>query len=224
MKWLWKLIKWLLLLMLAIAVLFMLNLAYIHWRGPTDAQKAALERVEAGTPKPLGRNAFALMWLFDRDIADEELARIADEDVQLAETNAGKIDDLDEFPSARVPVLPGPATGSSMLCQAQEPECLALVGAHAEATRSELATYPRLLARSIELEGFDYLRDAFPPLPVMAFPIARNAQELRLSSLALAYVDGQRESRWQCSWCALHFGSERQAESILALLVKILDP
>lgn len=193
MKWLWKLTKWLLWLILAVVVLFLLNLAYFRWRGPTEAQKAALERVEAGTPRPQGRNAFALMWLFDKDIADGELERAAGQDVKFARENAHPGIELGAFPSSRLPSLPEPAAGSKVLCQAQEKNCLALVRTNRKATRSELATHARLLARAGQLEDFDFLRNDFPKLAAMPFAYAGNAQRLRLSSLALAYVDGQRE-------------------------------
>jgi hypothetical protein len=193
MKWLWKVIKWLLWLILAVVVLFLLNLAYFRWRGPTEAQKAALERVEAGTPRPQGRNGFALMWLFDKDIADGEMERAAEQDVKFAQENAHAGNELGEFPSSGLPTLPEPAAGSKVLCQAQETDCLALVRTNREATRSELAAHPRLLARAIQLEEFDYLRNDFPKLATMPIAYDANAQRLRLSSLALAYVDGQRE-------------------------------
>lgn len=193
MKWLWKAIKWLLGMILAVVVLFLLNLAYFRWRGPTDVQKTALERVEAGTPRPQGDNAFALMLLFDKDIADEELERVADRDVKFAEEDVGLGKTIDEFPSSKLPTLPEPATGSTALCQAQETGCLARVRQNSEATRNELATHARLVTRAARLEQFDFLRNDFPKLAAMPIAYARSAQRLRLSSLALTYVDGQRE-------------------------------
>ncbi|HET9034183.1 MAG TPA: hypothetical protein VFN25_14920 [Dokdonella sp.] len=189
----WQAIRWLLGLALAVVVLFLLNLAYFRWRGPTDAQKAALERVEAGTPRPQGRNAFALMWLFDKDIADEEMQRAADLDVKFAQEHAHQGDAISEFPSSKLPSLAEPAAGSTVLCQLQEAECLARVQGNPEATRSELATHARLVARATKLEQFDFLRNDFPTQSALTIAYVGNPQRLRLSSLALAFVDGQRE-------------------------------
>jgi hypothetical protein len=192
LNWLWKAVKWMLWLILALLTVFVINLAYFRRRGPTSAQQAALDLAQSVVSRPEGRNAFALMRLFDKDISDEEVDRIAGEDVRFAEENGHLGHDMGKFPSESLPSLPALTPGSP-LCRTQEADCLARVRENEVAVRAELFGHSRLRARAIRLEGFDYLLDEFPRLPNMPVAFANGAQRLRLSSLALAYVDGSRD-------------------------------
>ncbi|SFN52820.1 hypothetical protein [Dokdonella immobilis] len=193
MIWMWKVLKAVLWLVVAVVALFLLNIAYFRWRGPSEAQKAALARVEAGTPEPAGRNAFAWMLLFNKDIPDEAIEATAREDVKFALDHAHLASAIDEIPSSRLPSLAEPKPDSAALCQMQEPGCLARVRMDPQATRNVLTAHARLVARAAQLEDFDFLRSEFQPLAGMPIAYRASAQRLRLTALALAHVDGQRE-------------------------------
>ena len=192
MNGLWNAVKWTLWLILAIVTLFAINLTCFLWRGPTPAQQAALELARAPVSRPDGRNAFALMRLFDKDVADEALDRLAEADVRFAEVNGHLGNALGKFPSERLSSLPA-LKPDSLLCQTQEGSCLALVRENDAAIRTEIAGHSHLLSHAIQLEEYDYLLDQFPRLANMPVAFAKGAQRLRLSSLALAYLDGRRE-------------------------------
>lgn len=193
MKGLWKGIKWLLWLIAAVIVLFLLNLAYFRWRGPTPAQQAALDQLLAPVPMPEGKNAFAWILLFDKDADDNEIEQLAERDVEAARTiEPGGV--IDKLPSASLPSLPLPPAGSQALCKSKEGGCLALVRNNPEATRVELGLYGRLLERANRVEQADFLRSRFPETVLPPLLYAPGSQHLRLSSLALAYVDGQHEA------------------------------
>lgn len=192
MKRLWKGIKWLLWLIAAVIVLFMLNLAYFRWRGPTPAEQAALDQVLAPVPLPEGENAFAWILLFDKDIDDADIEQVAERDVQFARTTpAGGV--VDTLPSTTLPSLPRPPRDTPVFCIPKEAGCLALVRDNPEATRTALDQQGRLLQRAIRIEQADYLRSRFPESISPPLAHAQDAQRLRLSSLALIYIDGQRE-------------------------------
>ena len=192
MKGLWKGIQWVLWLIAAVVVAFLLNVAYFRWRGPTPAQQAALDKVLAPSPMPEGENAFAWILLFDKDVDDAEITQLAERDVESARAIApGGI--VDKLPSSSLPTLPVPASDSAAICMPKQAGCLALIRTNPEATRSELALHGRLLERANKIEQADYLRSGFPETVMPPLQYGQAAQRLRLSSLALSYLDGQHE-------------------------------
>ena len=192
MKTIRKIIKWILLLILGIVVLFLLNLAWHRMRGPTQEELAALSFVEAPVAKPQGRNAFALMWLFGKDVSDTDIDRLAAQDVEYARASEVGSNEQPQFPSAKLPDLEVPKPGLVALCDSAPADCLTLMRNNHEATRDLLAKHGRLLQRASELENFEYFDIEFPHGVSMPFTNSVRSQQLRISQLALMFDDGER--------------------------------
>ncbi|MEZ5460263.1 hypothetical protein [Dokdonella sp.] len=196
MKWTRQFIKWLLLLLLGVIILFLLNIAWHRLRGPTADEQAALELVEVPYVAPQGRNAFATLWLFAKDVPDTDFERLAARDVEYVRSNLSLTGEELQFPSNELPDLDVPDARSTALCEDTPESCLATVRENPESTREALARHDRLLQRAVAIEDHEYLHNDFPPVLSMAVTTtvhSRLPQRLRTSQLALMFVDGMHE-------------------------------
>lgn len=193
MKWIVKLIKWMLLLILGIVLIFLLNIAWHRLRGPSEEERSALAIVDVPVEMPQGRNAFAMTWLFAKDVDDADIERLAAIDVEYAKTHKQLNGDEQKFPSAELPGLDEPKSNSPALCSSTPEDCLAVVRKSPESTRALLAAHDQLLQRAASLEDYDFLYNEFPP--VLGMPSTHAvynllSQRLRISQLALMFEDG----------------------------------
>ncbi|MEE4174171.1 MAG: hypothetical protein V2I57_07965 [Xanthomonadales bacterium] len=141
---------------------------------PTDAQREAVAELERWPEYP-GDNAFPLLWTLDRDVPDEELARVLAEDVrtvtrQQAEALAtgelpGAFAFDEDLPSAAYayPTLRPDDADRELFCGGLEADCLQRVRDDLEAYAALVQRHARLLDRVERLQEFDYVRSAFPP-------------------------------------------------------------
>ena len=224
MRMLYRAFFWIAAAALTLVVLFVANVGIHRLRGPTDAQEAALAKLEEVLRTPArGSNAFALLWLMRDDVADADIEALAASDVRAAHERAAAGESLVDPARPARPRLPEPRFDDPAMCQPREENCLARVRANPQATRGLLAAHARLLRRAPLLEAKDSYRNAFPVTLDRPFPDAGSVHRLRLAELALAWADGDRSAALAgvcnniAAWRRMRHGSDTLIFSMLAV-------
>ena len=224
MRMLYRALFWIAAVVLTLVVLFVANVGIHRLRGPTDAQEAAIAKLEEVLHRPADRNnAFAVLWLMRDDVPDADIETLAALDVRTAHARVAAGESLVGLVKPSRTRLPELRFDDPAMCQPREEDCLARVRSNPQATRELLAAYPRLLQRARLLEQKDSYRNEFPVTLDRPYPNAGSVQDLRLSELALAWSEGDRSAALTgtCSnvaaWRRLRHGSDTLIFSMLAV-------
>jgi hypothetical protein len=177
-----------------LAALFLLNVGVHRLIGPTTEQREALAMLQTARDAPReGGNAFALLWLMRYDVPDADIERIAATDVREAETRFATGHSLKDLVPADRPRLAAPESASPSLCEERTSGCLAHVRANVEGTRTLIAEHSRWIERMRLFERRDHYNLDLPLTMETPLPDPGPSQRLRLSALALAWVEGRQE-------------------------------
>jgi len=184
MRWLKGLGTGLLVAVLVLAALW----TWSRLRGPTPAQRAALELLEAPTAFE-GRNAFDAIWVLPYDVPDADIAAVVDLDMRaLVEATAGAHDAPLAFSTgaARYPDLRPISSAEGVgPCGIREADCLGKVERAPDEHAALVRANARLIERIERLSEFDHyaarwpadLRIPFPEFTLLKWPLTAHAVE-----------------------------------------------
>ncbi|HSS05688.1 MAG TPA: hypothetical protein VLK83_00960 [Rhodanobacteraceae bacterium] len=185
-------LRWIGYLLIALIVFVVSVFAAYRLRGPSRAQRDAIELLQKDYRPAQGSNAFPLLWFMSYDVPEGELDARMTSDVAAVSDGlvAGKVMATYTPAAARLSEAAG---DPSRLCDSGPANCLAKVTADPQAMRSTLATYPVMRAREKSFEKTDFYWNDFPAdfrAALAAHP--GDAQRVWLSAFALEYVEGNR--------------------------------
>ena len=190
-----KALRWLIVLIVTLAVLAIALFATARLRGPSKEQKAALAVLAMPQPTP-GRNAFPLVWLLPYDVPPAEYDRVVAEDLRRF-ANASPLMRSDEatatFTSAATTRYPAPERDRSRYCHWREPGCLTKVRTEPDAYAEMLRADAALLDRADSISDYGHFRSPFPPRLDMPFP-PLNLLSPPMTRYAHAFVEGNIEA------------------------------
>lgn len=174
---------------LLVAVMVLAALwAWSRLRGPTPAQRTALEVMEAPNVFE-GRNAFDAIWVLPYDVPDADIKPVVDLDMRaLVEATAGAHDGPLAFSTdaARYPDLrPISSAEGVRPCGIREADCLGKVASAPDAHAALVRENARLIERIERLSEFDHyasrwpadLRVPFPEFTLLKWPLTAHAVE-----------------------------------------------
>lgn len=189
--------RWLKRIGAALATLALVLVAlygWSRWLGPTAEQERALAVMAAGQAPPVGRNAFAGLWLmpydipagrrdevFERDLR-QYAGRAGDDHATFVSTADGRFADVRESMDRWPP-----------LCGADAAQCLRDVLANRYGYAAWRDRNAALVERAA-MDGFDHYRNPFAPRPVQPMPPFSLAMQVRRTSHALDFAQGRRQA------------------------------
>lgn len=192
-------------LFVAAVVIFMVA----RLRGPTAAQRDAVAEMQV-VPDPVGRNAFAALWLLPYHVPEVEQEVVAAEDVRRytpaasvpadfgAEGHTGFVSIAESsYPDLRVEDEQLPD-----YCGWRDDGCLAKVSAGNEAYATLLERDARLIERVAALSHYDYVRNEFAAGLDMPFPayqllsrtLTKNAHDFAIGNFNAALAGTCRDA------------------------------
>jgi hypothetical protein len=178
-------------------------------RGPTAAQRDAVLEMQV-VPEPVGRNAFAALWLLPYDVPEAEQEAVAAEDVRRyspaasmpadfrAEGHAGFM----SIAESRYPDLRIEDEQLPTYCRWRDEGCLAQVSAQKEAYATLLGRDARLIERVAAMSQYDHVRNEFSAGLDMPFPayqllsrtMTKNAHDFAIGNFNAALAGTCRDA------------------------------
>lgn len=178
-------------LLVVVGVLWLLLIA-THWLPrPTAEEQQAVALLNSEAAKIDGKaNAFAALYLLDRNVPESEWEAIAATDLALLDSAAPPADQP-TMTAEQFPLFAKLSVDSDLLCTQKSRPCVQRVRAHPEAARAALAQGRDLLDRAERLERYDHYRSPIPAhynSPSMLG--LGDYSTLALTEAALLHVDG----------------------------------
>jgi hypothetical protein len=170
-----------------LVVVFFVGMRY---RGPTPAQRAALQRMNAATPPVQGHDASDAVWLLDYDVPPEKWAEAAEAKRRYEseiERKPGLADPLRGYP--RYPDPPADAP-----CETQAGGCLAYVTEHRAEIAALLDAHKQGLDAARALAAYDGFRIGVPNSMPPSLPRLNLRHRLVLADMAYRFASGERLS------------------------------
>ncbi|MBW3549293.1 MAG: hypothetical protein KY442_00320 [Proteobacteria bacterium] len=161
-------------------------------RGPSAGQEAALALMEQPMDTP-GRNAFATLWLLDRDVPPARLEQIAELDIRrFADSPLGSAPagGFRSVAAAEYPALEVGHDEEPALCALRETGCLAQVRSDRAAYAGRIDALRPLIRRAEGLSAYGHYRNRFAPRMDRPLPQVGNAMSAQRTAYSLAFVDG----------------------------------
>lgn len=216
-------LRWIGYAVLAIIVTVSIVFAFFRIRGPSQAQREALAKMQKDYRPKQGMNAFPLLWYLEYDVPEADVAKRFDAEVAWVRERLA----ADKMPMPYAPqakALPETAGDRSRLCELRAGGCLAKVTADPEVMRATLATYPVIRGRDKAFDATDYYWDDFPAdTRAITAAVPNVAQRVWLSAYALDYADGHRSAALSdtCAnldaWRRMHRGTNSLIGSMIAI-------
>lgn len=168
---------------------------------PADAAQAQALALLTQDQRPAqGRNAWAVYWLLDYGVPDDQIdavyARERRHLFDWATTVPAEASTLPAYAplvAQSHPKLPGMIEEErTRLCRSVDADCLAKVREHAPSLRALLARHAARLARLQRIAPGDVLWDDTPVTPYTPLPSFGATQDLQLTAAALDFVEGRQ--------------------------------
>ncbi|HEX5756662.1 MAG TPA: hypothetical protein VFY12_09970, partial [Arenimonas sp.] len=215
-----KVLKRVLLSLLAVVVLYVLVLWSELLPRPTETQREALAQMEQAPGAQHGGNAFVFFWQIAYDIPETEReSALAADAASFAQWQPAEFGEGFEAPShARYPRLIERDDPALTLCE-EDGACLDAVTA--QAGDSLLAGKEAVLERLGEFAGMTFWRHHFGDASVDALPADIGLRRLRWADLAVRFARGETESALHgvCSDIAAWRRLRTNSDSVIASIV-----
>lgn len=189
---------------------------------PTPMQRDAMALLQP-SPEPEGRNAFAALWLLDRDVPDARLQQVATADMQRIRAELARSPDArpGKGAAAQYRDLQPNAADKALFCPLRG-DCLQQVRTDPDGYAALVARHRVLLDRIAALSGYDFYRSQVPadvraPMPI--FSLA----PLGITRAAQAYASGDVDAGLAraCTGVRTWRGLGRNADSLIVKMLGI---
>ena len=194
-----RVIKYLVLSIAALIVGYVLFVAGMRFRAPTESQRAALETLRQPVPAVAGRDASDAIWLLGHEVPAEQQASVAGElrryyDQRSALTSSGRDDEASTLvnPLSRFVERPSVDSNETGLCEDSAPGCLELVRAKPDAVKAALRKHDSGLKAALALSAFDGFRIGLTPNIDMEIPRFNRERRTVRTYFASEFVDGRK--------------------------------
>lgn len=193
-------IKILVFAFIGLLVVFILFVAGMRMRGPTESQQAALATLARPMPPVVGRDGSDAIWLLDHDVPEAQRAAVATQllryyDERDALTSAGRqpeadrlVDPLSKFPAYAK--FPGNEAG---LCEEADRNCLATVRADPAGTEATMQRHQAGLRAVLALSAYDGVRTSLKPTLTQAIPTFSSQRKLVRTHFAQMFARGMKD-------------------------------
>jgi len=193
-------IRFIVLTLALLPVLFVVLVVVTRMRGPTEQQQAALELLKPAMPPVKGRDGSDAMWLLGRDVPEAQQAEVAadtrrylDQAVAVAlERGQPEADKLVD-PRSRFPEFAAMPSGSSGLCIETTAACLAQVRADRGAVASTLRQNEAGLRSALSFPQHDGVRYGVAVSLQQVLPKFSSQRWLVRMHFASLFADGKQD-------------------------------